>query len=483
MLEKEKNKLSVEGYKKVILTEEQQIAYDAIGQSKSLFISGGAGCGKSVVITEKVKAMTADNIVLCATTNQASRVLAEKLGTGFKVPTLHSVLKMKPIYDGSTNDSNEIVDFEFTIKAIFFFDLKGQDLIIDEASIISKKIQDYILDILRYGHINSVTFVGDKYQLSSVNSKPFDYNKIEDIVELKLVQRTENKELLYYYNTIREEVKSNEVLSAYTGAKYFDDMIEFTNYMKTVCGSKIIISYTNKAADACAEAIDSATVYEGQICTSLASCFYKHLELSETLAVETNSKIIIKKIFRDYSHMSRDAIDSDYEFTLPKEPINMEITNLSYVKIENNDRQIVYISIWVGSLDDKESLYLNKMTKEYRKLQDSIKHSIPQSIWSTYSKDDGYLKSLSKLNGKANISKNVLTQDRIYWHNFHVIKDALPIRSYLSTTAYRAQGITVDVAGVNLDDIQGFDNLNLEYVALTRAAKELVILGGYNGRV
>lgn len=482
MLEKKTNQQSGENYNQVILTDEQKVAYDAIGQSKSLFISGGAGCGKSVVITEKVKAMTADNIVLCATTNQAARVLAEKLGTGLKVPTLHSVLKMKPIYDGSTTESTEIVDFEFTIKSILFFDLKGQDLIIDEASILSKKIQDYILELLKYRHINSVTFVGDKYQLSSVNSEPFDYNKVENIIELTQVKRAENKELLNYYNTIRNEVKSNEVLSAFTGAKYFDDMMEFTDYMKIVDGSKIIISYTNKAADACAEAIDSATVYEGQICTSLASCYYKHLDLSETLAVETNSKITIKKIFRDYSHMCRDAVDNDYEFTLPKEPINMIISNLLYVKIENNDGQIVYISIWSGSLADKDSLYLNNMTKGYRKLQDSIKHSIPQAIWNTYAKDDGYLKSLSKLKGKVNIAQYVLAQDRIYWHNFHVIKDALPIRSYLSTTAYRAQGITVDVAGVNLDDIQGFENLNLEYVALTRAAKELVILGGYNGR-
>ncbi len=482
MLEEQTKQRSVENHNTVILTDEQKIAYDAIGQSKSLFISGGAGCGKSILITEKVKASTTGKIVLCATTNQAARVLAEKLGTGYNVPTLHSVLRMRPVYDGSTKESTEIIDFEFTIKPILFFDLKGQNLIIDEASIISKKIQDYILEILKYGHINSVTFVGDKYQLSSVNCEPFDYNKIENIIELTLVQRAENQQLLDYYNTIRSEVIENRPLSAFTGAKYFEDMIEFAKYMKSATGSKIIISYTNKAADACAEAIDSATVYEGQVCTALASCYYKHLEQSETLAVETNSKIIIKKIFRDYSHMTRDAIDSDYEFTLPKEPINMEITNLSYAKIENNNGKIVYISIWDASLADKESLYLNNMTKEYRKLQDSIKSSIPISIWNTYAKDDGYLKSLSKLNGKVNISKSVLTQDKIFWHNFHVIKDALPLRSHLSTTAYRAQGITVDVAGVNLDDIQAFDNLNLEYVSLTRAAKELVILGGYNGR-
>lgn len=464
------------------LNSEQQTAYNAIGKEKSLFISGGAGCGKSVVITEKVKSDETGKIVLCATTNQASRVLAEKLGTGSKVPTMHSVLKMKPIYDGSTKDANEIVDFQFTIKPVLFFDLLGKDLIIDEASIICQKVQNYILELLRYGHLNSVTFVGDKYQLSCISNEPFDYDKISNIVELTLVQRAENKELLDYYNTIRDEVKSNQPLSKFAIAKHFDDLQQFADYIKSVDGSKMIISYTNKAADACAEAIDSSTAYEGQICTTLASCSYKHVEQSEIFSVETNSKIVIQKIFRDHSHMKRDAIECDYEFALPKEPVNMDISSLSYVKIENSDGVFGYISVWDGSLEDKDNLYLNKMTREYRKLQDSMKLKVPQNIWNTYAKKDGYLKSLSKLNGKANISKSVLNQDRIYWHNFHVIKDALPIRSHLSTTAYRAQGITVDIAGVNLDDIQGFDNSNLEYVALTRAAKELVMLGGYNGR-
>lgn len=464
------------------LNNEQQIAYNAIGKEISLFISGGAGCGKSVVITEKVKSDETGRIVLCATTNQAARVLVEKLDTGSKVPTMHSVLKMKPIYDGSTKDADKIVDFEFTIKPILFLGLVGKDLIIDEASMISRKVQDYIFELLRYRHLNSVTFVGDKYQLSCVNNEPFDYNRVSNIIELTKIQRADNKELLHYYNTIRDEVQSNKPLSAFTGAKYFDDLKDFTSYMKSTDGSKVIISYTNQAADACAKSIDSATMYEGQICNALASCYYNHFELSEIFSVETNSRIIIKKLFRDYAHMERDAINCEYEFALPKEPINMDITSLSYIQVENCNGKLGYISIWNGSLEDKDNLYLNNMTRKYRKLQDSVKLKVPQNIWNNYAKEDGYLKSLSILKKTMLLSADIRNQDRIFWHNFHVVKDALPIRSHLSTTAYRAQGITVDIAGVNLDDIQGFDNLNLEYVALTRAAKELVILGGYNER-
>ena len=62
------------------LTPEQQIAFDAIGSHKSLFLSGGAGVGKSIVITEKFKASTPDKFILCATTNQAARVNGLKMG-------------------------------------------------------------------------------------------------------------------------------------------------------------------------------------------------------------------------------------------------------------------------------------------------------------------------------------------------------------------------------------------------------------------
>jgi len=99
------------------LTPEQQNAYDLIGEHKKLFLSGPAGCGKSVIITEKIKHDTSGDFILCATTNKAASVLSEKLDTGVKVSTLHSVLGLKPVNDGSTKDSDEITDFIFPTTA------------------------------------------------------------------------------------------------------------------------------------------------------------------------------------------------------------------------------------------------------------------------------------------------------------------------------------------------------------------------------
>lgn len=130
------------------LTSEQLLAYNEIGKIKKLFLEGAAGCGKSIVITEKIKHSESGTFLLCATTNQACRILSEKLNTGHKIPTLQATLRMKPIFDGSTKDESQIVDFKFSILAKDFTALKGVNLIIDEASMLCRHVQRYIDDLL-----------------------------------------------------------------------------------------------------------------------------------------------------------------------------------------------------------------------------------------------------------------------------------------------------------------------------------------------
>lgn len=458
---------------KITLAPEQQDAYDAIGKHKSLFLSGAAGCGKSVIITEKVRRSSQGTIILCATTNKAASVLTEKLNTGVEVPTLHSVLGLKPVHDGSTKDSDQIVEFIFPTSAKNQVSLVGKSLIIDESSMICLNLQTYLLEMLEHGNLTSVTFVGDRYQLPCVKGEFFDYDLIDEVIELKQIHRAKG-DLLTYYNEIRESVISDEIFHLYEKARVFDTEVEFVEHMKHVEGSKIIITYTNEAARRYSNLIDSATLYDGQLCNSLSHCSYSHLELSKKIGVRTNAPVTVTKVFRNYDQMQREAMRNDYEFKLPTKPIGITIQNIIYAQVCNENQEHLYISVWSGTSKEKDSLYLNKFTREYRGLQDTLKPVVRGEIWNKYAKANGYLKKISLLEGITSIPRHIKQQDRIFWNNFHVVTDAVILRSRLVSTAHRAQGITVDVAGIDIDDLTKSEDRKLAYVALTRAAKELV---------
>lgn len=469
----------------ITLTAEQQAAYNTIGVAKTLFLSGAAGCGKSVIITERMKHDTTGKFILCATTNQACRILSEKLATGKQVPTLQSVLNMKPVYDGSTKDEDKLLDFYFPVPPENFTSLVGMHLIIDEASMICKNTQHYILKLIELQHLESVTFVGDKYQLPCVKKEPFEYHLIEQVIELQYVKRA-NGELLEYYNQIRKDVINDEELSMFDKAKYFDTTEKFSAYIKQHNGSKCVISWTNQAADTFSKLIDASEIYEGQECTALAHCSFKrlleddyeHNVKNDSVSFSTNSNIKILKIFTDYDAMKRAACREEYEYMLPKKPVNIDLDKIVYMKVLTEDGYEVYVGIWDAPAKEKETLYLNNMTRKYRKFLDGIKHKVPITIWNRYAKEDGYPKSLYNISKHVKFPRNIIQEELVYWNDFYAIMEAVPVRSIYSTTAHRVQGTTVDVAGINWADISKGADKKLQYVALTRAAKELVFYTG-----
>ncbi len=459
------------------LTPAQQEAYNAISKHKSLFISGAAGCGKSVVITERMKSDVSGNLLLCATTNQACRILSEKLNTGANVPTLQSVLDMKPVYDGSTKNPDNLMDFFFSTPASEFTSLKGIHLIVDEASMICKNTQLYLLELLKREYLSSVTFVGDIYQLPCVKKEAMDYDLIDQVIELTQVKRADGK-LLEYYNQIRKDVIADDPITIPVDVKHFDQLDEFASYMNNVNGSRCVISWTNAAADTFSKMMDSEELYEGQECTALAHCSYRHLEDDKEVSFTTNSNIIIEKLFTSYFTMKHDSIKTDYMYELPKKPVNLDLNAVRYAKVRNEDGETVYIAIWTTTNKEKETLYLNKMTRIYRKFLDSVRPRVPKYIWDKYSKDDGYPKSLRNIKKQVHLPREVIMEDTVFWNDFFAVNEAVPLRSIFSTTAHRVQGTTVDVAGVNWTNISKCRDKRLQYVSLTRAAKELVIYTG-----
>lgn len=457
----------------IVLTEEQKSCYDAIGKYKSLFITGGAGTGKSEIITSRIKNDIDGNMILCATTNKAAKLLQEKLDTGAKVHTLHSVLGLTPMNDGSTKCVDDLLEFILPADPSKESSLIGMNLIIDEASMICQHVQQYILALLSFNNVDSVTFVGDRYQLACVKGDPFNYELIEKVIELNEVKRAKG-DLIEYYNQLRRAVVNDEEMDIYENGICLTDKDEFVEYMQSSGGTKVIITYTNDAAAKFSSLIDGNTIEEGQECHALSHCNYKHMELSESMKIETNSQIKIKKVFMNYEQMERDARRKRYEYYLPNKPIDITLDSIVYAEITNEYDQTGYISVWIGSQKTKEKFLLNKFTREYRKFQDRVKRIVDPSIWSRFAKSDGYVKSLTKVKSFAAIPRHMLDEERIYWNNFFCVNNSITIRSKLVSTAHRAQGMTVDIVGIDCNDLARSKDNKLIYVALTRASKQIV---------
>lgn len=466
----------------ITLTSEQKIAYNAIGQYQSLFLSGAAGCGKSVIITEKIKNDSDNEFVLCALTNQAAKVLTEKLNTGEKVRTIHSVLGMMPVHDASTTNPDEITEFKFETTAQNLMGLVGKSLIVDESSMMSSQIQNYIFELLSYGNLDTVTFVGDPLQLQCVKGEPFNYDMVDKTIELIQVKRAQN-DLLRYYNQVRSVAlskKTDDRFAVYEDAKVFEDPNKFVEYMKNYEGSKAIITYRNAQADHFSALIDSSKPYVDQRCRALSQCSYPSYKGSEHIGISANSDIKILEIFKDYQHMSRAAEAEEYGYKLPNKPQQLTLEKLTYAKVLNDESKIVYISIFNGYEDAKKSLLLNYINNRYRLFQDKVKRIVNSLEWKKVAKPNGYLSKLRKLpvHIYQNLPLNIKQEDSSFWNDFFAVSQALSIRSIYVSTAHRAQGITVDIAGIDISDLDRSESKSLVYVALTRASQELVFYKG-----
>ncbi|SMP86062.1 UvrD-like helicase C-terminal domain-containing protein [Epsilonproteobacteria bacterium SCGC AD-308-E02] len=462
----------------IILNEDQQNAFNAIGQYKSLFISGGAGVGKSHLLSYIVKNDPDNSIVVCATTNQAARVLTEKIDTGIKIPTMHSVLGLRPDYDGSTKDANELVSFGFKTLPKDMMVLQYKTLIIDEASMICAPVQKYIMELLQHENLARVVFVGDKYQLPCVKNDPFNFTQVEHVVELTQVMRSEGA-LMRYHQKIRSEVMSNLELSMFEEATHFDSKEDFVNHINSLECSKMVISYTNQTAGIYSKLLDADNFYEGQVCSALSPCMYNHITGGLVVKIDTNSRVEIDKLFKNYRLMKRDALKNGYEYHLPNEPAGIDLSDISYSRVYNEENDLMYISIWNGRKDDKESVHLNKLSREYRKFQDRVRtHLNDDELWFRCAKADGYLQSLKPLKPHPRLNPQILQEEALYWNNFFAITNAVPLRSIISSTAHRAQGMTVDAVAIDYQDLSRSPDKRLLYVALTRAAKQLIVYTG-----
>lgn len=151
------------------LSQDQQYAFDQFKQGKNLFITGPGGSGKTRLIKELVQyASSMDyKFQVCALTGCAALLL------NCNARTLHSWSGIK-IAKGSKSD---VIASVLKNKRIIKNWRKTTILIIDEVSMMSKKILEIIEEIARITRSSSrpfggmqVIFTGDFYQLPPIET-------------------------------------------------------------------------------------------------------------------------------------------------------------------------------------------------------------------------------------------------------------------------------------------------------------------------
>ena len=145
--------------------------------NRLLSISGAAGTGKSYLVSKITKQLLSklklldfysDGCSICITapTHKAVQVVQNMINQEqilVECKTIHSFLGLIQIYDDETGEERYIVNYKATQNQPH-----TSILIVDESSMLSKQLYNFILNALEDGRVNTVLFVGDSYQLPPI---------------------------------------------------------------------------------------------------------------------------------------------------------------------------------------------------------------------------------------------------------------------------------------------------------------------------
>lgn len=145
------------------LTPGQRIALTAMESGEDVFLTGGAGTGKSFVIEQFVSRH--DNVLLAAPTGLAARHIGGR--------TLHSLFKRDTGVQEPVTNLNSTQAFIDEIGPRNYKLLKtANTLIIDEISMVRQDIFDYVMSFMeafrKFHHHIQIIVVGDFFQLAPV---------------------------------------------------------------------------------------------------------------------------------------------------------------------------------------------------------------------------------------------------------------------------------------------------------------------------
>lgn len=145
------------------MNPEQKLALDDVINGHSVFITGGAGVGKSFLVNKIVQATTNKNVGVCAMTGCAALLINGS--------TLHSYIGIGLARDTPVQLANKVRKFTTINQRL----LTLQILLIDEVSMLNDELFEKISEFLQlvrknkkpFGGVQMI-FVGDPFQLCPV---------------------------------------------------------------------------------------------------------------------------------------------------------------------------------------------------------------------------------------------------------------------------------------------------------------------------
>lgn len=242
------------------LTEDQKKAFENIKtwvndfgiESETYYtLSGKAGSGKTVLVNFIIQYFKNElklDVVATATTNKAVKVLKEKIHNFYNFKTIHSLLNIKPVRQGSKEVFKPV---DWNKSDITQYDV----VIIDEASMISEELLEIIKAQTSTSEMK-VLFVGDSAQLQPINedtSKCFAYDgsQLNEIVRYgDIIANVADK----VRNVNLDNVSFNDILHPPTirninvqeALEEFQAFKEDLNNIRLLCWTNARVHYWNK---------------------------------------------------------------------------------------------------------------------------------------------------------------------------------------------------------------------------------------------
>jgi len=418
-----------------------------------LSLFGPAGTGKSYLTTQIVKYFIENKDILnngvyiTAPTHKAVSVLSDILRDNkvyVSCKTIHSFLGIKPMRNFKTGEERFTVDK--TVKILPTTTL----LIVDESSMISFDLYQYIIDAMESGRVHTVLFIGDPYQLLPIDNSATNIFSLRHQYNLtEIVRQAKDSYIIKIATELRKRIASQNFINLkqffkenYTNQiEFFHNQDEFIadfyknkNWHKE---DKILGSHTNNSVDAF-------------------------------------NRIIRAQFWREKGNLTPPTL-------LPGDMLRfLDSYSASNINLYHNG-QIV-------TLEQAELSYHDSLEIEYWKCK--VVGANTQQVFRVVDPKsqlvfNDKLKNLIHLAKQA--QKNKLgMQAKQYWEAYFYTRDMFAKVQYIfSSTIHKLQGSTYDDIYIDLfslvdnPSMSDDDKYRLTYVAVTRARKNIKIFIPY----
>ena len=414
--------------------------YKSVDVEDRMFcLSGSSGTGKSTTISLILKEFDSRGLNVLATTptHKSKSVLEEMMQNAevnFQAQTIHSYLKLS-VKNNLETGKQDLVQRQGG-NPIEEYDI----IVLDESSMISKELLEYIYAELEQDTFKCIIFLGDSYQLLSVGEDESPVFNLENITQYRLHkvmrQKGENP-IIDICTVLRDCIISGKYLSNMELKELFlenlGEHIERVSDNKALLEKYFASEYPHNTNSVIAYKNKSVSLLNSKIRNQLIDsdeCFTTGEELIFLSAMVKDDIVVIAN--------------------------NEVVTIQSLKKIKDNDLDIEYWKI----IDDQDRLF---------------------RVVDLFSKDD-FDYELAELAKKA--KKAVGMEKSALWRRFFELKETFQDVAYTyAGTTFKAQGSSYNEVFYHLDEvlsmrsILGEENLfRAIYVGISRAKHRLIVL-------